>query len=92
LEIQIVDEIDVDVTHVIVDRKDPHRFPQLAQQMIDLRRHPNYHLEKRVVDLSWVVACCEKGALPLVEPTDGYTVDVWSSLREEEEEEEAGGV
>lgn len=79
---QITDQLDVTVTHVVVDKRETGRFPELANKLRELRWSPGAQLEKRVVDKEWVTVCCEEMCLPLVE-TDQYQVDIWGRRGEE---------
>lgn len=73
---QVVEELGVSVTHVVVDRRRPQNFSELANKLRELRKAPGSHLEKRVVDKEWVLVCCEEMCLPLVETAE-YEVDIW---------------
>jgi len=60
---QVSDSLHVGVTHVVVDRRDPERFPLLATRLKQLRRLPVRQMGKRVVGSEWVEACLEAGTL-----------------------------
>ena len=73
---RVAGELDLKVTHVVVDRRQPQGFSELANKLRALRLAPGSHLEKHVVDKDWVLACCEESCLPLVETAE-YAVDIW---------------
>ena len=43
-----------EVTHVVVDKRRPQRFPLLKARLDELRRHPWEAREKLVLDRAWV--------------------------------------
>jgi hypothetical protein len=46
------------VTHVVVDPMDTSRFPLIRERQRELRAHPKYRHELRVVNTDWAEYCC----------------------------------